>query len=723
MLWPGQTSCLSLPRAWRARGGGRKRALGTGAPAATPKGPNQRWSLDVASDARSCRRRFRAQCVIDDLSPECLATIADTSIPGARLARKRDRIAGIRGAGQRRRNTRPLNTGKGSGFATAPTVATTRLTVIFRSTTRSDGAQALRSKARALQVETCEDVDTIEVASVEFVGKAEQVQIFRVHGSVTRDGSTPFSLYFPLQDRNGSWVILFAGVTAKFDLDAYRLAAQVAEPREIGAETPKSDPVPSTDDHVQSPPPRLLAPAQQIVTELPVSTVEARAIIDRFYKALEEHRCEEVRELRPDYPPGKCEAITMVEGPVIVSLGAFEGFELFHVAVTLTMGTKTEDFKGYAAVKRRFPDWVIVSDLVLDDVPLDKYKEKITSRTEESSAVPASVSVYDPQTVVDWWVDSAQSAEPGSAAVLAACWSATALAHQPGEELSYTSGPNTFMGPPDRSSPNTGLKQLPPEFHGAIRSVDTGGARYIALTFDVCEQNNDHAGYDGEIIDYLRQNDIDATFYLGGKWMATHQERAMQLIADPHFEIGNHTWTHGNMRVLGREDPTEAANQVLFTQAQYELLREKLLARALAQGVPEAEQDKIPAQLASFRYPYGTCSAKTLELVNNFRLPAVQWSIVSGDPDPSQSAKDIAENILSQVHPGAIVVMHANGRGWHTAEALRILVPELESLGYEMVTVSKLLSLGDPETAETCYENRPGDNDRYDRIFGRGTGD
>ena len=41
--------------------GGRKRALGTRAPAAVPQGKNQRWSLDFVSDTladgrRSCRR-------------------------------------------------------------------------------------------------------------------------------------------------------------------------------------------------------------------------------------------------------------------------------------------------------------------------------------------------------------------------------------------------------------------------------------------------------------------------------------------------------------------------------------------------------------------------------------------------------------------------------------------------------------------------------------------
>ena len=77
--------------------GGRKRALGTRAPMTIPQGSNQRWSLDFVSDSLVDGRRFRILCVIDDFSRECLATVADNSISGVRVARELDRIAAIRG--------------------------------------------------------------------------------------------------------------------------------------------------------------------------------------------------------------------------------------------------------------------------------------------------------------------------------------------------------------------------------------------------------------------------------------------------------------------------------------------------------------------------------------------------------------------------------------------------------------------------------------------------
>jgi len=79
------------------RRGGRKRALGTRAPMTIPQGPNQRWSLDFAADVLSDGRRFRILVVVDDFSRECLALVADSSLPGQRVARELDRTAELRG--------------------------------------------------------------------------------------------------------------------------------------------------------------------------------------------------------------------------------------------------------------------------------------------------------------------------------------------------------------------------------------------------------------------------------------------------------------------------------------------------------------------------------------------------------------------------------------------------------------------------------------------------
>jgi putative transposase len=79
------------------RRGGRKRAIGTRAPLALPQGPNQRWSLDFLGDALSDGRRFRILAVVDDFTRECLCLVADTSLPGLRVARELDALIAARG--------------------------------------------------------------------------------------------------------------------------------------------------------------------------------------------------------------------------------------------------------------------------------------------------------------------------------------------------------------------------------------------------------------------------------------------------------------------------------------------------------------------------------------------------------------------------------------------------------------------------------------------------
>jgi putative transposase len=76
---------------------GRKRATSTRAPILVEARPNARWSVDFVHDQLSNGSRFRIFNVIDDMTKECLAAIADTSISGRRVARELDAVVAWRG--------------------------------------------------------------------------------------------------------------------------------------------------------------------------------------------------------------------------------------------------------------------------------------------------------------------------------------------------------------------------------------------------------------------------------------------------------------------------------------------------------------------------------------------------------------------------------------------------------------------------------------------------
>src|SRR3954447_477490 len=76
---------------------GRKRATGSRAPLLLPARPNTRWSIDFVHDQLASGRRFRILNVVDDVTKECLAAVADTSISGKRVARELTALVARRG--------------------------------------------------------------------------------------------------------------------------------------------------------------------------------------------------------------------------------------------------------------------------------------------------------------------------------------------------------------------------------------------------------------------------------------------------------------------------------------------------------------------------------------------------------------------------------------------------------------------------------------------------
>jgi peptidoglycan-N-acetylglucosamine deacetylase len=291
-----------------------------------------------------------------------------------------------------------------------------------------------------------------------------------------------------------------------------------------------------------------------------------------------------------------------------------------------------------------------------------------------------------------------------------ACWRPESLAGRAGEKTIRRSAYDPSIEP---RGPAVALDALPANLRGSIRSIrPRGGERLVALTFDLCENGNEISGYDAEIIDTLRRLEVKATFFPSGKWLIDHRERAEQLMADPLFQVGTHSWTHRNFRLLPARDAK--ADLALDLQADASV-RQSLNEKACYRPLPSKRGDLEHATL--FRFPFGTCNADTLSAVNDVGLLAIQWDVVSGDPAPAQSAEAIRRGVASRVKPGSIVVMHANGRGFHTAEALPLLIADLKKRGFEFATVGELLKKGEPVIADSCYENKPGDNARYDKLF------
>jgi len=308
------------------------------------------------------------------------------------------------------------------------------------------------------------------------------------------------------------------------------------------------------------------------------------------------------------------------------------------------------------------------------------------------------------------------AAQKGAAANI--CWSPEALRGRSVDKTVRKDTPLAIVEPPVgemvRYSP------IPRAARGAIRRIDLPpGIKKLAFTFDLCEQPYEVAGYDSDIINYLREQGLRATFFAGGKWIGTHKDQAQQLIADPLFEFGNHTWEHRNLRLLSGQ---KLVDEIRWVQLAYEQQIGALLARkCVGRDGKAVVATNANRRLSLFRFPFGACNKESLDAVGELGLTPIQWDVSSGDPSPSASAELMAEDVTRRVRPGSIVLFHANGRGWHTAKALRLLVPKLKSMGYSFATVTELMQTPGAtfEREPICYDSTPGDTDHYDSLAKR----
>ena len=243
-----------------------------------------------------------------------------------------------------------------------------------------------------------------------------------------------------------------------------------------------------------------------------------------------------------------------------------------------------------------------------------------------------------------------------------------------GPDVALQSTATPLVPQPDSDLPNgSEPPQAPPVQPPVPSLLNTHGdrsRRLVALTFDACETPNSPAGYDARVVQILLAAHAPATMFLCGHWVSTHSAITRTLAANPLFELGNHSWGHPDFSKI---KPATMALELNRTQA----LVYQLTGR----------------QPTLFRMPYGNWSPAALAEVSRTGLHTIQWDVVTGDPDPHVSAPMIIKTVQQKVRNGSIIIMHMNGRGVHTAEALPTVIHNLRSEGYILATVPQVLGL------------------------------
>jgi peptidoglycan/xylan/chitin deacetylase (PgdA/CDA1 family) len=187
------------------------------------------------------------------------------------------------------------------------------------------------------------------------------------------------------------------------------------------------------------------------------------------------------------------------------------------------------------------------------------------------------------------------------------------------------------------------------------------------LTFDACSTQGP-SQFDERVLRTLIDMQVPATLFLGGKWMEEHPDETMELARYPQFELANHTYLHPH---LPRESDERVYEELTRTQDMLYTLTGR--------------------RATLFRAPYGELDARVVQIGAQSGMIAIQYDLASGDPDPHVSSKRLIEYVTDKAKNGSIVVLHMNGRGWKTADALPRIVLRLRKKGYKLVTVSELI--------------------------------
>lgn len=205
-------------------------------------------------------------------------------------------------------------------------------------------------------------------------------------------------------------------------------------------------------------------------------------------------------------------------------------------------------------------------------------------------------------------------------------------------------------------------------FYGPVVTKAATSKRLVALTFD----DGPYSPYTQQLLKVLKARQVKATFFMVGDNALAQPDLVEAVKAEGH-EIGLHAGTHVDLLKLNKKE----------IAANLQRGREVLAAHGI--------------KAAYFRPPHGFKDWQVMEVAREQGLTVVNWSVIPRDWT-NPGAQVIAQRVLDQVEPGAIILLHdgdsPQGRAprQQTVEAVEVLVEELGKLGYGFCTISELLA-------------------------------
>ncbi|MDQ0245733.1 putative sporulation protein (polysaccharide deacetylase family) [Bacillus fengqiuensis] len=166
------------------------------------------------------------------------------------------------------------------------------------------------------------------------------------------------------------------------------------------------------------------------------------------------------------------------------------------------------------------------------------------------------------------------------------------------------------------------------------------------------------------MLETLKKHHVKATFFLEGRWVKNNPDVA-KMIVDAGHEIGNHSFSHPNMKTLSE------------SQIKQELEKTNAVIQS------------VTGQTCQwFAPPSGSFRQEVVDQAAQMKLGTIMWSVDTVDwqkPQPDV----LIHRVMTKVHPGAMILMHPTEA---TSKALDQLITQIKQKGYSLGDVSNLLS-------------------------------
>ena len=192
------------------------------------------------------------------------------------------------------------------------------------------------------------------------------------------------------------------------------------------------------------------------------------------------------------------------------------------------------------------------------------------------------------------------------------------------------------------------------------------GKKYVALTFD--EGPSERTA---DIVRILEEKGVKATFFVEGDKVAGASD-ALRAIEESGNELGTNAFADVD---LGEMSATELRDQI---------------SRSF-----DAVENATGERPTLLRPPFGSFSDRNWADAMDLMGAVVTWNVDSGDW-LLQGAASVVETVAGSVGNGDIVLLTDNeATVGQTVEALPQIIDRLKEAGYELVTVSELISTDD----------------------------